>query len=177
MTAAVEGGEWLAARPCRTLPLGYSRYPLYRRLGGPQGRSGRAENLVPIGIRPRTLQPVAQSTELPGPRTSTLRTAVGAYSSNRTRCLCQLWWWTWTCSRHVDGTFASLSTSVFWFISIWIEEFYFILTVWCPIATVCYLLYHSGTFQIVYSCEVHRERLWSASISTRRDVSCTRALS
>jgi len=35
-----------------------SRYPLYRRLGGPQGRSGRAENLVSIGIRSRTIQPV-----------------------------------------------------------------------------------------------------------------------
>jgi hypothetical protein len=28
---------------------------------GPQGRSGRAENLVPTGIRSRTIQPVAQS--------------------------------------------------------------------------------------------------------------------
>jgi len=27
----------------------------------PQGRSGRAENLVPTGIRSRTVQPVAQS--------------------------------------------------------------------------------------------------------------------
>jgi len=31
------------------LPLGKTRYPFYRRLGGPQGRSGRAENLVPAG--------------------------------------------------------------------------------------------------------------------------------
>ena len=31
--------------------------PFYRRLGGPQGRSGRAENLVPTGIRSRTVQP------------------------------------------------------------------------------------------------------------------------
>ena len=29
--------------------------------GGPQGRSGRAENLVSAGIRSRTVQPVAQS--------------------------------------------------------------------------------------------------------------------
>ena len=35
-----------------------SRYPFYTRLGGPQGRSGRAENLVPTGIRSRTVQPV-----------------------------------------------------------------------------------------------------------------------
>jgi len=40
-------GEWSAARPGQTLPPGKSRYPFYRRLGGPQGRSGRAENLVP----------------------------------------------------------------------------------------------------------------------------------
>ena len=51
MTAALEGGEWSAARPGRTLPPGKTRYPLYRRLGGPQGRSGRAEILAPTGIR------------------------------------------------------------------------------------------------------------------------------
>ena len=50
MTAALEGGEWSAARPGRTLPLGKTRYQFYRRLGGPQGRSGRAEVLVPTGI-------------------------------------------------------------------------------------------------------------------------------
>ena len=58
MTAALEGGEWLAARPGRTLPPGKTRYSLYRRLGGPKGRSGRAENLVLTGIRSRTFQPV-----------------------------------------------------------------------------------------------------------------------
>jgi len=58
MTAALEGGEWSAARPSRTLPPGKTRYLFYKRLGGPQGRSGRAENLVPTGIRPRTAQPV-----------------------------------------------------------------------------------------------------------------------
>ena len=51
-------GEWSAARPGRTLPPGKTRYPLYRRLGGPQGRSERAENLVPTGIRFRTVHPV-----------------------------------------------------------------------------------------------------------------------
>ena len=50
MTAAVEVGEWSAARPGRTLPPGKIRYPFYRRLGGPQGQSGRAENLFPTGI-------------------------------------------------------------------------------------------------------------------------------
>ena len=56
MTAKLEGGEWSAAHPGRTLPPGKTRYPFYRRLGGLQGRSGRAENLVPTGIRSRTVQ-------------------------------------------------------------------------------------------------------------------------
>ena len=58
MTAALEGGEWSAARPGRTLHPGKTRYPFYSRLGGRQGRSGRAENLVPTGIRSRTVQSV-----------------------------------------------------------------------------------------------------------------------
>jgi hypothetical protein len=58
MTEALEVGEWSAARPGRTLPPRKTRYPLYRRLGGPQGRSGRAENLAPPGFDPRTIQPV-----------------------------------------------------------------------------------------------------------------------
>ena len=58
MTAALEGGEWSAARPGRNLPPGKTRYPFYKRLGEPQGRSGRAENLVPTGIRSRIVQPV-----------------------------------------------------------------------------------------------------------------------
>ena len=61
MTATLEGGEWSAARPGRTLHPGKTRYPFYRRLDWPQGRSGWAENLVPTGIRSRTVQPVSQS--------------------------------------------------------------------------------------------------------------------
>ena len=58
MTAVLEGGEWSAARPGRTLLPGKTGYPFYKRLGGPQGHSGRAENLVPTDIRSRTVQPV-----------------------------------------------------------------------------------------------------------------------
>ena len=58
MTAALEGGEWSAALHGRTLLPRKTRYPFYRRLGGPQGRSGRAENLVPTGIRSRSVQSV-----------------------------------------------------------------------------------------------------------------------
>jgi hypothetical protein len=42
LTSALDEGEWSASRPCRALPPGKGpRYPLYRRLGGPQSRSGR----------------------------------------------------------------------------------------------------------------------------------------
>ena len=37
---------------------GNTQYPLYRRLGGPHGQSGRAENLVPLGFNPQTIQPI-----------------------------------------------------------------------------------------------------------------------
>jgi len=50
------GGDTPTPRP--PLPPGKTRYPLYRRLGGSQGQSGRAENLVLTGIRYRTVQPV-----------------------------------------------------------------------------------------------------------------------
>jgi len=58
LTTALEGGEWSAARPGRTLPPGKTRYPLDRMLGGPQDRSGRAENLAPLGFDPRTAKSV-----------------------------------------------------------------------------------------------------------------------
>jgi hypothetical protein len=43
---------WLAPRPGRFTPWKETRYPLYRRLGGPQGRSGRLWKISPpTGIR------------------------------------------------------------------------------------------------------------------------------
>ena len=45
-----------------TLRPGKTRYPLYRRLGGPQGRSGRVRKISSLpGFDPRTVQPVASS--------------------------------------------------------------------------------------------------------------------
>jgi len=42
------------------LPPGKTRYPLYRRLGGPQDRSGRVRRISPQpGFDPQTDQPVA----------------------------------------------------------------------------------------------------------------------
>jgi hypothetical protein len=43
-----------------TLPQGKTRYPLYRRLGGSQGRSGWVRKISPPPeFNPRTVQPVA----------------------------------------------------------------------------------------------------------------------
>ena len=72
-TPALEEGEGSAARPSRSLPPGKTRYPLYRRLGGPQGRSGRGESLAPTGIRSPdrpARSSVATRNELPGPHLS-----------------------------------------------------------------------------------------------------------
>jgi hypothetical protein len=42
------------------LPPGMTRYPLYRRLGRPQGRSGRVLKISPPpGFDPRTVQLIA----------------------------------------------------------------------------------------------------------------------
>ena len=53
-------GEGSASRPGRSLPPGKTRYPLYRRLGGPQGRSEQVRKMSPPpGFDPRTVEPVA----------------------------------------------------------------------------------------------------------------------
>jgi hypothetical protein len=60
MTTALEGSEGSVSRPGRFLPPGKMRYPLYSRLVGPQGRSGRVRKISPTpGFDPRTVQPVA----------------------------------------------------------------------------------------------------------------------
>ena len=42
------------------LPAGKTRYPLYRKLGGPQGRSGQVRNISPpLGFDPRPAHPLA----------------------------------------------------------------------------------------------------------------------
>jgi hypothetical protein len=59
-TSALEGGEGSVWRPSRFLPPGKTRYPLYKRLDGPQGRSGQVRNISPPpGFDPQTVQPVA----------------------------------------------------------------------------------------------------------------------
>ena len=55
------GWGW-APRSGRTLRPGKTRYPFYTRLGGSQGRSGRAENLVSTGSpSPQSVDKVQES--------------------------------------------------------------------------------------------------------------------
>jgi hypothetical protein len=54
LTSALVGGEWSVSRPFRFTPGKEPRYPFYRRLGGPQSRSGRYGELKifdPTGTR------------------------------------------------------------------------------------------------------------------------------
>ena len=58
MTATLEGGEWSAARPGRTLPPGKYPVPILQEAGwapGPVWTGGKSR---PTGIRSRTVQPV-----------------------------------------------------------------------------------------------------------------------
>ena len=53
-------GEGSASRPIRTLLPWKARYPFYRGLDGPQGRSGQVRKISPLpGFDPRTVQAVA----------------------------------------------------------------------------------------------------------------------
>ena len=46
--------------PPAALPPGKTRYPLYKRVGGPQDRSGEVQKIsLPPGFDPRTVQSVA----------------------------------------------------------------------------------------------------------------------
>jgi len=55
----LEGGEGSLSRPGHYLPPGKTRYPLYRRMGGPQDRSGKVRKISPPpGFDPRTVQPI-----------------------------------------------------------------------------------------------------------------------
>ena len=67
-TFALEGPEGSGSRPGRTLPPGKTRYPLYRRLSGPQGRSGQVRKISPHRDSipgPSSPQAVAIPTEYP----------------------------------------------------------------------------------------------------------------
>ena len=59
LISALEGVAGQRHAPA-ALPLGKTRYPLCKSLGGPQGRSGQVRKIsLPPGFNPRTVQPVA----------------------------------------------------------------------------------------------------------------------
>ena len=76
MTAALEGGEWSAARPGRTLPPGKTRVPILQEAGwapGPVWKGGKSRpyrDYIPDRPAPSS---VAIPTELPGPYVDELR--------------------------------------------------------------------------------------------------------
>jgi hypothetical protein len=58
LTSALDGVGGKRHAPA-ALPPGQTRYQLYRRLGGPEGRSGRVQKISPqLEFDPRTVHPV-----------------------------------------------------------------------------------------------------------------------
>jgi len=57
---ATRWGGWSTTRPGRFTPGKETRYPLYMRVGGRKGRSGRVQKISPTpGFHPRTVSPTA----------------------------------------------------------------------------------------------------------------------
>ena len=66
LTLTLDGGGWSTPRPGRFTSGKETRYPLYRRLGGPQGRSRRLRKISPPpGFDPLTVQPVPTTLSRP----------------------------------------------------------------------------------------------------------------
>ena len=61
MTAALEGGEWSAARPGCTLPSGKTRYPILQEAGWAPGPAWTGGKSRPHRDSIPDRQPVAQS--------------------------------------------------------------------------------------------------------------------
>jgi hypothetical protein len=60
LASALDGGGWLTPRPGRLIRGKEARYVFCRGLSGPQGRSGRVQQISPApGFDPRTVLPVA----------------------------------------------------------------------------------------------------------------------
>ena len=78
LALALDGGVGGQQHAPAALPPGKTRYPLYKRLGGPQGRSGQVEKISPLsGFEPRTVQPlVSRYTDraIPAPKHTYIHT-------------------------------------------------------------------------------------------------------
>jgi len=78
-------GEWSASRPDRSLTPRKIRYPLYRRLGGPQGWSGQVRKTQ--GFDPRTVQPVASRYTDYATRTTELNIVIDIVTTGLSRVI------------------------------------------------------------------------------------------
>jgi hypothetical protein len=59
LTLALDGGGWSTPHPCRFTPGNETWYPLYSRLGGPQGWSVWVQKILPSpGFVLQTIQPI-----------------------------------------------------------------------------------------------------------------------
>jgi hypothetical protein len=76
LTLALDGMGGQDHAPANLLP-GKTRYPLYGRLGGPQGRSGQVREISrPPGFDPRTVQVAASrynGWDIPTPKEESVR--------------------------------------------------------------------------------------------------------
>jgi len=63
MTTALEAGEGSVSRPGRSLPPGKTQYPLYRRLGGLQGRYGQVREISPPTVIRSPDRPASRYTD------------------------------------------------------------------------------------------------------------------
>jgi len=60
VTSALDGGWWSTPRLGCFTPAKETQYPFYRRLGGPQGRSGQVRKISPTsGFDPTTVLSIA----------------------------------------------------------------------------------------------------------------------
>jgi hypothetical protein len=80
LTSALVGGEWSASRPCFLSPGKSPRYPFYRRLGGPQSRSGRYGE-AKIFYSTRTLTPASPGRPARSPSKSSAEVNAWSYTS------------------------------------------------------------------------------------------------
>jgi len=81
LTSLLDGGGWSTPRRGRFTPWKEIRYPSYKRLGGPQARSGRVRKISPTPeFDPRTVQPVAS-------RYTDYANPAHTHSSNSSTCV------------------------------------------------------------------------------------------
>jgi hypothetical protein len=86
---------WVVNATSRPLYTGKeNRYPLYRRLSGPMGRSGQVQKISPPpGFDPRTLQPGASRCTdwaVPAPNTAGTKLMLSGMWRHKTAKVC--WW-------------------------------------------------------------------------------------